>query len=397
MDVKIFIDLDEAKGDYCQVTLGAKMRSKMLKELLLQTEKIYIFGAQSRAKTLTGYLSYLYPHIFVQAYLVNDAEKNDSEIQSIPVLHLEEFPFLDISVPVFIATKGIYHEVIITILQNLGYSCIIPVTVDMDNMLRNEYVKKVYEEQNRSFVKVDEIVAGIIEVERTDLQGMVYMAKSIYDKPLQIVYNNPIYEKPIQVGAALTEERLEDCKLLDCFGENISVKNRQYCELTALYWIWKNAQEDMIGLAHYRRHFVLPDNWLTIMEQHGIDVILPVPTYVSPSITENYMQRHDPVDWKFLLMYLEHEYPQDYICAKQVFEGNLYSPCNMFIMRKEILDDLCAWMFPILDAVVEHGGIKEDTYLNRYPGFISERLITLYFYKNNDKYKIVYADKNFIA
>lgn len=68
----------------------------------------------------------------------------------------------------------------------------------------------------------------------------------------------------------------------------------------------------------------------------------------------------------------------------------------MFIMKKSVLDDLCTWLFPILDAVAEHGGQKEDNYLNRYPGFISERLITFFFEKNREKYKVVYADKNFL-
>ena len=62
-----------------------------------------------------------------------------------------------------------------------------------------------------------------------------------------------------------------------------------------------------------------------------------------------------------------------------------------------ILCDLCEWMFPLLDAVVAHGGEKEDSYLNRYPGFLSERLLSYYFEKNRDKYRLVYADKNFLA
>jgi hypothetical protein len=95
--------------------------------------------------------------------------------------------------------------------------------------------------------------------------------------------------------------------------------------------------------------------------------------------------------------YWEHEDYEEYQEAKLFFKGNLYSPCNMFIMRREVLDDLCQWMFPKLFAVAGHGGINDDTYQNRYPGFISERLITFFFDKHRDKYKVMYADKNFLA
>ena len=225
---------------------------------------------------------------------------------------------------------------------------------------------------------------------------MIYMAKSIYDRPLQKQYSQPSYERAIQVGAVLASERLEPEILLDCEGDNISEKNRQYCELTALYWIWKHAKEDVVGLSHYRRHFILPDNWQEIMNTNDIDVVLPVPTYVLPSVDKNYRERHDAGEWGYLLNYLKQNSTSDYEIARNVFAGNLYSSCNMFIMKKEIVDELCSWMFPIIDAVVLHEGKREDVYLNRYPGFISERLITLFFYKNRGKYHIVYADKRFL-
>lgn len=68
----------------------------------------------------------------------------------------------------------------------------------------------------------------------------------------------------------------------------------------------------------------------------------------------------------------------------------------MLIARKPVLDALCEWMFPILFAVAEHGGEREDSYQNRYPGFVSECLITYFFESRRDKYRVVYANKNFL-
>lgn len=353
------------------------------------TPKVYIFGAQSRAKTLKGYLQYLYPEIQILSFLVDDMDGNDSSIDGIPVQVLDSLEKNERSYDIFIATKGIYHTEIADKLKKKGMIRIIPVTAEIDRAFRNAYVKKYYEQEQKDFHKIMNL-----SVKR--LNAVVYAVKSVYDKPLQSEYNNPAYEKSIQVGAALTSQRLEEDILTDCSGENISQKNRQYCELTALYWIWKNASEDIVGLSHYRRHFILPDDWVDIMITNNIDVILPVPTYVYPDIEENFKERHDPEDWEYLMYYLKQNYPNDYRIAEEVFSGNLYFPCNMFIMYHTVLDELCGWMFPIVDAVAGHGGTKADSYLNRYPGFISERLITLFFYKNKDRYKIAYADRNFI-
>lgn len=359
--------------------------------------QVYIFGAQSRAKTLTGYLRLLYPDISIEAYLVDDLAENESAVDKLPVYGLDASLPLRTEIPVFIATKGIYHKAIELKLRRLGFKNIIPVTPEVDNQFRNAYVEAAFAKENRTFQKIDRLPTTALHKQGAEKPTVcIYMAKSVYDKPLQSPDSLPDYEKPIHVGAGLTSQSPEGCALRDCEGDNISDKNRQYCELTALYWIWKHAPEKVVGLSHYRRHFILPEDWAELMNDYDVDVILPVPTYVAPNIADNYKERHDASDWEYLMRYLERHLPEDFELAKTVFSGNLYSPCNMFIAKKEISDELCDWLFPILDAVVEHGGVKTDTYLNRYPGFISERLLTLFYYKNRERLHIVYADKTFL-
>lgn len=355
--------------------------------------KIYIAGAHSRGQTFRTYIEKLNPNIQVAAYLVDDLEENELYVDGVPVFQIN--CTICKNYPVYLATRGIYHKKLTRKLNSLGVQNVIPVTVEFDMEIRNRYVRTVFKENGRDFMSIDDIELPA-STKTMGLEACIYVANSIYDKPLQCEYNLTSDERIIQVGAALTKKRIFDDVLTDCVGENISVKNRQYSELTGLYWIWKNAKEDYLGLVHYRRHFLLPDNWLQRMERNHIDVILPVPLYVGPNLEDNFKSRHVPSDWEFLIKYFKEKFPHEYDFVQEVFHGNLYSPCNMFIMRKEILNDLCSWMFPILDAVAEHGGEKEDTYMNRYPGFISERLITYFFERHMEKYKIVYANKNFL-
>ena len=366
-------------------------------------KKLYIFGAHSRAQTLAVYLKYLYPEITVEGFLYDNEEPNPAKIEEVPVIYLEQKPVSDLSlhtdVPVFLGTRGVYHEELTGKLKCLGFQEIHPVTVELDLKLRNAYLKKYFAEVGREFVKIDDLPkvcgskhspAGAIS------SAAVYVVRSAFDKPLRKRYREAPYETAIQAGAALTSKRLPEVCLTDDTGEHISDKNRQFCELTALYWIWKHAPEEILGLSHYRRHFLLPEDWVRRMDANGIDVILPTPLYVAPSLAGNYKNRHDSEDWEHMMQGLKEREAETWEEAVDFFRGNLYSPCNMLIMRRNVLDDLCSWLFPLLFQVAEHRGQREDPYQNRYPGFLSERLITFFIEKNREKYRVVYADKNFL-
>lgn len=354
-------------------------------------QKVYIFGAHSRAQTLAVYLESLYPEIMVEAFLYSNEERNPERIGEVPVLFVDEYTELNTRYPVYIGTRGVYHPQITEHLRSLGFKKLYPITVELDRQLRNAYLKKYFTDTGRSFSKIEKLD------EKIERSVAVYVVRSVFDKPLKKPYELASYEKEIQAGAALTRERLSDNMATDDTGKHISARNKQFCELTALYWIWKNAKEDIVGMVHYRRHFILPEDWVERMRRNEVDVILPVPLYVAPSVADNYRERHDISDWEYMMQYLQENHGAEYSQAEEFFEKNLYSPCNMFIMRKEVLDELCTWLFPILFYVAGYGGEKKDHYQNRYPGFLSERLMSFYFEKHRNRFKVVYADKNFLA
>lgn len=345
---------------------------------------IYIVGAHSRARTLGVYLTKIEPDIRIKAYLYDNDESNADSIEGVPVIHFDEKTPLETGCPVYLGTRGVYHSDLTKKLKRMGMKEIIPVTPQLDMELRNRFLTLYYAEMGRSYDKFDSVSESVC----------IYVVRSVFDKQLQCEYPLSAFQKEIQVGAALTEKRI--CQLADDTGENISERNRQFCELTALYWIWKNAEQDIVGLEHYRRHFLLQDDWHQKMRDNHIDVILPTPLYVAPNLAQNYRDRHEVSDWEFMMDYLQRIYPKDFKEVVDFFDTNLYSPCNMFIMKKTVLDELCVWLFPILFVCAEHGGTREDPYQNRYPGFLAERLITFFFEKNRERYKIVYADKNFL-
>ncbi len=345
---------------------------------------IYIVGAHSRARTLGVYLTKIYPDMKIEAYLYDNDESNAADIEGVPVVRFDQDTSLHTQYPVYLGTRGVYHPVLTEKLKQMGMEKIIPVTPQLDMELRNRFLTLYFAEMGRSYDKFDDISES----------ACIYVVRSVLDKPLQGEYQLSVFQKEIQVGAALTEDRI--CSLTDDTGENISGRNCQFCELTALYWIWKNAKQNIVGLEHYRRHFLLKNDWYQKMKENDIDVILPAPLYVAPSIAQNYKDRHTASDWDFMMDYLNRIYPEDYRKAVDFFDTNLYSPCNMFIMKKEILDELCKWLFPILFVCAEHSREREDPYQNRYPGFLAERLMTFFFEKNRNQYKVAYADKNFL-
>ena len=202
---------------------------------------------------------------------------------------------------------------------------------------------------------------------------------------------------PIQVGAEGKEKI--DCFIPDNTGDNISPKNAKYCELTGLYWAWKNLKCKYLGLAHYRRHFTVlrgtsdRRDALSLDQARSLfidaDVILPKKrNYWIETNYQQYVHAHHKEDLDLTREIITEKYP-DYISAydstMKKTNGHRF---NMFIMKKNLADKYCEWLFDILFELEKRLDISEYSKNDqRVFGFVSERLLDVWLETNHIKYR----------
>lgn len=234
----------------------------------------------------------------------------------------------------------------------------------------------------------------------------VYVAKFHRDRILRKEVRLSGWMIPIQVGAALTDERIAN--ILDSSGKNISNKNVNYCELTALYWIWKNRisdrgmsdykagkiqSEKYFGLFHYRRFLDLREKDLKRLAMGDIDVVLPYPTVHIPDIREHHARYIKESDWDAVLQALKELEPEYYSACNGIFSQEYLYNYNILVAKAGVLKNYCEWLFPILERVEELTVPKGGDRADRYIGYIGETMLTLYFMYHNKKLKIVHTGR----
>jgi len=201
---------------------------------------------------------------------------------------------------------------------------------------------------------------------------------------------------PIQVGKALHPE-LDLGFQCDNTGDNISEKNGSYCELTALYWAWKNLKDvDYIGLCHYRRYFDMddnPENILSILRKH--DAIILKKRGLCTNIMTELAYLTSIEDTYILIDELLKIYPdKKQLIYKYFYCTNRFTNCNMFIMSKFSFDEYCLFLFGLLGSVEKKIHINGYSRLRRVLGYLSEPLLGFWIGLNNLKVKEVEKDQS---
>lgn len=355
------------------------------KSKIYANEKMNIYGAGLMGKALLRCLTDAPFHKKIAFFVVESMDNNPLEIEGIPVVDILNIDNIKDEL-LLVALHEKNMKKAINNLKKEGFTNIVPVSFDSDlwTEIRELWMNENQIIEHSQLDSLHDILKGSLSI---------YVVHSVRDKGLAEQVENSKYEYPILAGAALTDKVFYGAR--DDVGDNISEKNKQYCELTALYWIWKNDNSDYVGMCHYRRRFQLSELEAERLVTSDIDVVLTVPIVNFNTVRGQYETDHDIRDWNIMLEAIENLYPEYLSTANLIQYGNYYYAYNMFIARKSVVNSYCKWLFDILEYCEKRIAEKADIYQKRYAGFLAERLLTIYF-TYNKQYKLVLAKKHFI-
>ena len=354
---------------------------------------IAIYGAKSIALGVCRAVRALYPEVGVCSFLVSSRQGNPRTLAGLPVREIGEFlrenqnsgqpcPNVLISTP-----EDVHGEIIQTLIQH-GCRCYTCIDSRKEASLMERYFTHL-----GNFKSLHTLPPGDASV-----PVHVYMAKSYRDKPLMHSSSIPGWVVPLQVGKALTDVQVAE--LVDNTGSNISSKNGNYCELTALYWLWKNVlTKDLetdcgyYGLYHYRRFLDMREEDLCRLEANHVDAVLPFPTLHEPDIREHHARYLSEPDWLSMQRALSELHPEYAEAMPAIFSQQYLYNYNIIIAKKQVLADYCAWLFPILERTEELSNPKGLERNDRYIGYLGENLLTLYFLYLKNKLNVFHTGR----
>lgn len=201
---------------------------------------------------------------------------------------------------------------------------------------------------------------------------------------------------PIQVGKALHPE-LNLGFTCDNEGDNISAKNPSYCELTALYWGWKNIHDvEYLGVNHYRRYFKCDNIKDTVNRYLGGQNAYDIIVAKNNDNLSNHQRMQDLASvtsaedaYLFADTFLS-LYPQYHDAFMRYFYRSRKSyPFQLFITKKSLYDEYCAFMFPVLELFEQRSKQHGYTRQKRVIGYLGEVFLGLFIECKNIKAKAI--------
>ncbi|EKS7429260.1 DUF4422 domain-containing protein [Enterobacter cloacae complex sp. I2] len=213
---------------------------------------------------------------------------------------------------------------------------------------------------------------------------------------------------PVHVGKSISTTSLEYA-IPDNTGDNISRKNASWCELTALYWAWKNLDADYYGLMHYRRllnfnaegngcyHFneitqkqINDFGWTPEVVKETCaryDIITSPVWNIHPAglpkkvmnARDFYGREHDARALDTVTAIVKERYPDYYLPLLQSLSESACTWGNIAVMKSLFFYEYCEFLFGVLEEAEKRIDISDyDAYQRRVFGFLAERLLNCY-------------------
>ena len=177
----------------------------------------------------------------------------------------------------------------------------------------------------------------------------------------------------------------------DNTGDNISERNPLYSEWSFIYWIWKNCQDaEYIGLNHYRRYFkqnITEDNIEKVLGGANIIAVKRRNKSKCSRLADLAMMTSQEDAYLFVDSILSIHPDSKKALIKYLYNSTESFPYSMFIMKRELFNEYCNFIFPVLfdleKRIRPHGYSRQQRAL----GYFGEYSLGLFIYYKNLKVK----------
>lgn len=359
-----------------------------IEEAVKSQNDVYYYGAGLRAEEFLKMQSLGF-YILKEptAFIVTDKSKAPSSIYNKRVYSVDEAKtIIKENDAVIVITLEVYHKDIKQSLKTVACNNIYYLSDDAERYITYSFWKYYFKQKgiNTKLMPLEHSYEYHIPDNVSICQYCVY---SEHDTELMGRFENKTWIVNLLCGAANNRELLSNYR--DNTGDNISEYNSYYNELTGLYWVWKNTNDDYSGICHYRRRFE-SDRVIKAIVEEEYDLILPMPTMVGPDLETYYLNWGEEKYYSTMLDVIKERHNEYYKCALNTVKDVIFIPNNICLAKRDILNDYCEFLFDVVFEVEKR--------LENYKGkkqsrcWLSEHVSTIYFMRHLNDYKTAFSN-----
>jgi len=177
--------------------------------------------------------------------------------------------------------------------------------------------------------------------------------------------------------------------LFDDTLDNISDLNKWVGDLTGLYWIWKNTNDEFVGTNQYRRFW--DDEFVSTLKLDQNSLYISAPLHFEQSAYDQYIRWCGEIG--FHILYEASSQNKINMTANMIDvlkQIKSLSSCNMFFGHRTVFNKVCEILFEIifelyngvkysLPYIQTQGELAANKPQTRMLAFLSERILTMMF------------------